>query len=290
MQENEIQVKTDTFSGPLGLLLLLIQNQDLDIHNLNMNDITEQYLDYLSKMKFLNFDEAGDYLLMAATLLYIKSKTCLDESINEELLALAQDSEVITTKADLVKRLLELSHFQKLGQKIWGLPKLNDQVFIRPKINKKNLLNNLMLPMDLSSLTLAYADFLYKQGRVKTVIERDPVSIKSKLRFMKSLLKLGETRRFSELLKQEGIDETHLVQNKVVTFISLLELTRLQKISVLQPESYSEIFVDTLSSLEDFDVNLVEDYTHEEKDQKGGELQLGELPLSKDHPDQVSIN
>ena len=74
MLDTSIKVKTDHFDGPLGLLLLLIQKEEMSIRNLNLTKITQQYLDYLDEMKDLNFDIAGEYLYLASTLIFLKSK------------------------------------------------------------------------------------------------------------------------------------------------------------------------------------------------------------------------
>ena len=81
MNQNEILVKIDRFDGPLALLLHLIQKEEMRIQDLDVTTITNQYLDYLNKMQDLNFDVAGEYLFMAATLLHIKSQTVADESM-----------------------------------------------------------------------------------------------------------------------------------------------------------------------------------------------------------------
>ena len=80
MLDTSIQVQTDQFDGPLGLLLLLIQREEMNIHELDLTHITRQYLDFLNQMEELNFDVAGDFLFLAATLILLKSKNCLTET------------------------------------------------------------------------------------------------------------------------------------------------------------------------------------------------------------------
>ena len=86
MLDTSIQVKTDYFDGPLGLLLLLIQKEEMDIRELELTKITKQYLDYLAQMRELNFDIAGDYLYLAATLLLLKSKNCITEEESKKMI------------------------------------------------------------------------------------------------------------------------------------------------------------------------------------------------------------
>jgi segregation and condensation protein A len=119
--------------------------------------------------------------------------------------------------------------------------------------------------MDLNSLTMTMVDFLFRQRRKYTVVKRDRLSIKEKLKFLKTNLKLGEQTTFDTLLDmngkaEEGKDPT---DNIVITFISLLELARLQRINVFQNEDRSTIYVNVVRSLEDFDVEQANGFEDE---------------------------
>ena len=130
MLDTEIKIKTENFDGPLALLLLLIQKEEMDIKSLDLTKITGQYLSFLSQLEELNFDVAGDYLYLAATLIFLKSKNCLLEKPSEEVQQMLGDSNLaILSETDLVKRLEELNRFQMLGRKLWGLPKKGHEVF-----------------------------------------------------------------------------------------------------------------------------------------------------------------
>lgn len=268
--EKDMQIRTDQYDGPLGLLLLLIQKQEMDIRNLNMTLITQQYLDYLNQMAQLNFDLAGDFLFMAATLLYLKSEHCLEE--RENLITLLDSEENalgIHSKADLVRRLEELQKFQQLGQKLWAMPKLGYENFVRPRVDKKELANSLLAPMELGSLVNAMVDFISKNKRKYSVIKRDRLSIKEKLIELKSLLKQGESTNFFDLIHLKDVGEGLMIQNKIITFISLLELARLKKIEVFQNETLSNIHVQVVSSLDDFDVDLADGFESEAEKAEG---------------------
>src|SRR4249919_3485587 len=132
MIDTSISIKTDQFDGPLGLLLHLIEGQEMDIKSLELEAITEQYLEYLNGMAALNFDVAGDYLYMLATLVLLKSHSALNEEGQLDLLEDFGDSSLnITSKAELIRRLEELKRFQDLGQKLWERSKLGHEVFIK---------------------------------------------------------------------------------------------------------------------------------------------------------------
>ena len=264
MLDTSINVKTDHFDGPLSLLFLLIQRQEMDIKKLDLTEITQQYLTYLSKMKDLDFDVAGDYLYLAATLLLLKSKDCMTEedvkNLGEEFQA--DQNLKITSHAELVRRLEELRHFQKMSEKLWALPKKGHEVFTRPKISRKSIVNSILLPMDLEKLTLAMMDFIQKEKRKYTVVRRDRLSIKEKLVFLKNYLKVGQMTDFEHLVDVSGERE---VDNIVITFISLLELARFKKIDIYQNDNSPKIFVEVVEQMEDLDIESADGFEPEDE-------------------------
>ncbi len=149
MLDTTIQVKTDHFDGPLGLLLLLVEKEEMNIRELDLTKITKQYLDYLAQMRDLNFDVAGDYLFLAATLLLLKSKVCIAE---EEVKNLEGEFGVeglhITSTSELIRRLEELQLYQKMSKKLWEVEKKGYEVFTIPKVDKKAIINSILTPMD----------------------------------------------------------------------------------------------------------------------------------------------
>lgn len=275
MLDTTIQVKTDYFDGPLGLLLLLIQKEEMDVRELDLTKITQQYLDYLAQMKELNFDVAGEYLYMAAALLLLKSKTCISEEETAKLkdqLNGAEDIE-IQSESDLVRRLEELQNFQKMGQKLWALPKKGHEIFVKPKVDRKRIINSILTPIELSKLSESMMDFLYRENRKYTVVRRDRLSIKEKLQFLKSYLSDGARTNFNELLDQDGERD---MDNIVITFISLLELARLKRINIFQNEDRGNIYVDVVKSLDDFDVNQADGFEPEDGDDEAEQEDLKE--------------
>lgn len=266
MLDTSIQVKTDHFDGPLGLLLLLIEKEEMNIRELDLTKITKQYLDYLAQMKDLNFDIAGDYLFLASTLLLLKSKVCIAEEEVKNLAAeFGADGLQITSQSELIRRLEELQLYQKMSKKLWALEKKGHEIFVKPKVDRKAIVNSILTPMDLNSLTMTMVDFLFRQRRKYTVVKRDRLSIKEKLKFLKSNLKVGEQTTFDTLLEQDGRAEEGKdpIDNIVITFISLLELARLKRINIFQNEDRSTIYVDVTKSLEDFDVDQANGFEEE---------------------------
>lgn len=262
MLDTTIQVRTNNFDGPLGLLLHLVQKEEMDIKSLDLTRITAQYLDYLGKLQEVNFDVAGDYLFLASTLLLLKSKSAVSQEEVERLRGEmdGDPSLTITSEAELVRRLEELQLFQKMGERLWQLDKKGHEIFVKPKIDRKAIVNSILLPMDLEKLTEAMMDFINKQKRKYTVVRRDRLSIKEKLLFLKQNLKVGEKSIFTKLLSDKGFEDSDDV---VITFISLLELARLNRIAVFQNEDRGEIYIDVVKSLEDFNIESANGFEEE---------------------------
>lgn len=251
MTENEILVKIDRFDGPLALLLHLVQKEEMRIQELELTTITHQYLDYLQKMQDLNFDVAGEYLFMAATLLYLKSQTVADESQDQNTIKITAGEMglEIQTRGDLIKRLEELERFQRLGQRLWGLPKKGHEIFVKAKVDRKAIENSILTPIDLQQLTEVMMDLIRREKKKYTVVKRDRLSIKEKLVRLKSMLKEGDNTQFDKLLDE---NETGII-DKVITFISLLELARLKKLQIYQNEDQGTIYIEVKESLDSFD-------------------------------------
>ncbi len=275
MIEADIQVKLDHFDGPLGLLLHLIQREEMSIKDLDINRITEQYLDYLKKLQDVNFDVAGEYLYLAASLLFIKSKSVAEDEEEKIRLTNPDDLE-ITTKTQLIQKLEELARFQKIGQHLMFLPQRDKDIFVKPKIDRKAIQNSILTPIDLQSLTEVMIDFMRREKRKYTVVRRDRLSIKEKLSELKSNLKVGNKTTMDKLINWEkGKDEV------VITFISLLELARLKKLEIFQNEHDGDIYVDVVDDLETFNVETADGFEPEGEAEKVNMNELNQQPVAE---------
>lgn len=263
MTENEILVKVERFDGPLALLLHLVQKEEMRIQELDLNTITHQYLDYLQKMQDLNFDVAGEYLFMAATLLHLKSQTVADESQDQNTIKITAGEMglEIQTRGDLIKRLEELERFQRLGQRLWALPKKGHEIFVKQKVDRKAIENSILTPLDLQQLTETMMDLIRREKKKYAVVKRDRLSIKEKLVKLKSMLKVGDTTQFDKLLDE---NETGII-DKVITFISLLELARLKKLQIFQNEDMGAIYIEVKESLDSFDPETADGFEPEDE-------------------------
>ncbi len=262
MLNTSIQIKTDFFDGPLALLLHLLQEQEMDIRQLDLTSVTQQYLRYLDQMKELNFDVAGEYLWLAANLIWLKSRACLDHPEDDEEVPDFVAESGITSQEELVRRLLMLQHFQQLGRELWKLPKKGHQIFCKPKVDRRSIINSILTPMDLSSLTEAMLDYYRREARAFKVIIKEKIPVREKLAILKQILQPDENYEFTAVLAQCGNPG---VGNTIATFIAFLELARLGKVSILQNEVDQKIYIHVLESLADFDVNTAHTIEDEEE-------------------------
>lgn len=279
-REQQIRVQLDHFDGPLALLLHLIHREEYSLEELDLNAITKQYLAYLNKMNELDFDVAGEYLYMASTLLFLKSKYCVDEEDAKKDKLLDEDFP-IQSKAELIKRLEELARFQAMGEKIWDLPKLGEQTFTRPRINRKKIIDSMTAPMELTKLNQSMIDYLIKNHRKYKVVKRDRISIKEKLKTLIQVLKPGIQSAFSNLIdKEKGNDDV------VITFISLLELARLKKIMISQSEGEGEIYVDVIEQLSHVDLESANGFDPE-VDESDLDLSMNKEETAQSEPEKL---
>ncbi len=279
MIETNIQVKLDRFDGPLGLLLHLIQREEMSIKELDINKITHQYLDYLKKLQDVNFDIAGEYLYLAASLLFIKSKSVTDEEEEKIRISNPDDLE-ITTKTQLIQKLEELARFQKQGEMLMNLPRRDEDIFVKPKIDRKAIQNSILLPMEIQSLTDVMIDKIKRDKRKYTVVRRDRLSIKEKLIQLKTDLKTGTKTTMDKLINWEkGKEEV------VITFISLLELARLKRLDLFQNEPDGSIYVEVKEDLNSFDVDTADGFEPEDDETVSTEeLQVATPPPLPEQP------
>ena len=257
-----MHIRTEQFDGPLGLLLFLLQKQDIDIREFDLTKVTSQYLSYLKQMKELNFDVAGDYLYLAVMLLLLKSRSVTEGELQELSGKSGENDDlIITSRSDLVSRLEELQHYQRLGKALWMRPKQNHDIFVRPRFDKKVFVGSILSSLELEKLTTSMMELLKREKRCYTIIEREKVTVRDKMAFFKGCLTEGDEMSLKELLALHGGER---LENTVVTFISLLELARLKYITVFQAEDLGNIYIKVLESFKHFYLNRKERFMGEE--------------------------
>ncbi|OGU26241.1 MAG: chromosome segregation protein ScpA [Geobacteraceae bacterium GWF2_54_21] len=233
----QYSVHLDKFDGPMDLLLHLIKKNELDIYDISIAVITRQYLDYIKLMKELNLEVAGDFLVMAATLLHIKSRQLLPLDDQEE----AEDEEA-DPRAELVRRLLEYQQYKEAGMVIGARALLGREVFARA-VTEPFLLaaQNEEGPLEVSLFELVDA-FRVLLIRIPAesfhdVAPGDSLSIADCINEILSLLQEKETVQFDDLVRDELTRE-----RIIVTFLALLELCRLKLIRIFQGDRHGSIW------------------------------------------------
>ena len=242
--EDAYRVQIEEFEGPLDLLLHLIKKNEVDIYNIPIAAITRQYLEYMELLKELNLDIAGEFLVMAATLLQIKSRMLLPVESDEE------DAELEDPRAELVRRLLEYQRYRDASYLLSSRNLLGRDVFAR-KFDSPEfaLLEQKEEPADVELFELIEA-FQRVLARVSVEtfhdVVTDGISIADRIGEVLSLLHLHKTLSFDALFSDRMTRDL-----LVVTFLSILELCKLNLIKITQGESLGAIWLSSNSTHED---------------------------------------
>ncbi|MBK9294115.1 MAG: segregation/condensation protein A [Oligoflexia bacterium] len=247
-----LTIHLDTFEGPMSLLLYLIKKEEIDIYNIPIHEITKQYLEYIQIMKELNLEVAGEFVAMAATLIYIKSRMLVpqyDEFGNE----IQEDP-----RKELVQKLLEYQRYQEAGKQLYKRPLLNRDIWLRgvkevlPKADEEIVLDE----GGLFSLISAFRKLQKKTKDQPHQVHARGMSIAARLLQIKDKFVVGVRVTFEEILGKEFTKNELLV-----TFLSVLELSRLGYTKVYQTDPYSAIYIDTVRAVSADDiVNRVQEF------------------------------
>jgi segregation and condensation protein A len=227
--------RLEGFEGPLDLLLHLIQKNELDIFNIPIALITEQYLEYLQLIKVLNLDIAGEYLLMASTLLHIKSKMLLPKSSEGE------GEEEKDPRAELVRRLLEYQKYKQAALDLERRPLLDRDVFIRlvtavPEEEPEEE----RIEVDLFELLEAFRKVL-ERVKPETVHEviLEHLSVEDKIQEIMILLEReNRSMVFHRLFPEQASRRV-----VVITLLAILELVKMKRIRIFQLAPFETIRV-----------------------------------------------
>lgn len=230
-------VHLDKFEGPLDLLLHLIKKNELDIYDIPISVITQQYLDYIKLMKELNLEVAGDFLLMASTLLHIKSRMLLPQDEQEE-----GEEEELDPRAELIQRLLEYQQYKEAGMVLEARALLGREVFTRscPEPLLFEAQNDEgPLELELFDLVDAFRSLLARipAESFHDVAAAETLSIADCINDILTLLQERDMLHFDDLVR---VDVTR--EHVIVTFLAVLELCRLKLIRIFQGGHHGSIW------------------------------------------------
>lgn len=229
-------IKLDVFEGPLDLLLHLIQKNEMEITDVSIAEITEQYLDYLNLMEMLDLDVASEFLVMAATLLYLKSQSILPVVASDE-------SHTFRDREELVKQLLEYKQFKEAAHA------LDYYATNREKIHGRTVdpypdgedLRDVQIKATLFDLLTAFKYITEREFAIDDYyeeIQEEQITVEEKIDFLERRLNDGEQIRFDELFSEFASK-----LERIVTFLAILELIRLQRIVAVQPGHFDNIYL-----------------------------------------------
>jgi len=229
-----LEVFLETFEGPLDLLLYLIKHQNLDILDIPVLKITEQYIEYIELMQNLRMELAAEYLVMAAMLAEIKSKMLLPKKVDE-----VDDEE--DPRSELIRRLQEYERFKRAADDIDAMPRLYRDNYLAAAELIFDKMDRPLPDVELNSILMAFQDVLKRAEKFSHhQIQREPLSVRE--RMSNILAVLGENT-------QEFLAFHHFFTLKegkggaVVTFLAILELCKEGLIEIVQGEPLSEVWV-----------------------------------------------
>lgn len=253
---NNLIIELERFSGPMDLLLYLIRKEEMDIFDININQITKQYLDSIKQMKKLNLEVAGDFVAMASTLIQIKAKMLVPQ-YNEE-------GEIIENedpRKDLVRRLIEYQLYQDAGKKLYQRPLLGRDVFVRGRREDfETPEGDLVMEEDnaLYALISMYRAVVRKMERAVHKVAKSLKSIRERIMEIQSRLVVGHRVLFSNLLEVGATADKK--GTKLITFLAMLELAKLNLVSLFQNDTFGEIHVEAKREITEDIISKVEGY------------------------------
>lgn len=236
----EYEVKINEFEGPLDLLLHLIKESKIDIWEIKIVDITDQYLDYIKTMEKLNLNIASEYLVMASELIEMKSKRLLpryqDDTDEEE-----EDPEEV-----LIQRLIEYQKYKDMTKDFKELESLRQEFYTKtPESLKEYVEEGTVISNDvgLDDLMKAFQKFLERKKAEKpleTTVTKKEITVEERRKSIRSILKDKKRVDFFELF--DVITNEYIV----VTFIAVLEMARKQEIIIEQEQNFEHITVEVI--------------------------------------------
>lgn len=248
-----VNIQLPKFEGPLGLLLYLIRKEEMDIMDIKIHEITQQYLDYIRLMKELDLEVAGEFVAMASTLIHIKSKMLLPTYNENGEIVEAEDP-----RKELVQKLLEYQKYQEAAKALYERPLVNRDVFLRglretlaPKEEEIVLEDNALF-----SLISVYRKVIKTAQKKIHKVSSKLQSISGRILEMGAFLKPG--RRVTMMEMVTALEDRS--KQALITFLSLLELGKIGFVRLYQSETYGDIWVDAQKEIQGDVISKVEEY------------------------------
>lgn len=234
--DSELRIKLRVFEGPLDLLLFLIRKNELDIYDIPIESVTKQYVETLRAMQELDLDVAGEFFVMAATLMEIKSRMLLPKGMHA--VDPNADDEEIDPRWDLVHQLLQYKKFKEAAAKLNDLAVQRQNLMERFVSSLSTDTERPLKSVDRIELWNAFNIVLRRLAEKLVVgeIHDEQVTVSDRMEYILERTKTEKTFIFSNLF--EG---PITLRNLVATFLAVLELTRLKRLRIRQDEAFSDI-------------------------------------------------
>lgn len=250
-------VAISNFEGPLDLLCFLISKNKMDIFDISLSELTDKYIEYINEMQELDMEIATEFIVMATTLLYIKSKKLLPIAEPED------EAECEITEEELIEKIAKYKLYKEKQQELREMyssnfgtfEKLPENIKIKRELNissittKENLLN-----MYNSVLKRKFDKINVKSEEIKKIALYEKVTIRSKVKQIIEVFKKKTSFVFSNIFNKK--DTTNI--DIVTAFLSVLELSRLKHVSIKQDALYGDIIVNKISNSE-IDISLIKE-------------------------------
>ena len=240
------KVRLQSFEGPFDLLVYLIENAQMSIYDIRISEITRQYLAYIEDMKAMDFNVATEFMVLAATLIDIKSKMILPRATVEGEVLLEEDP-----RSELVERLLEYKKYKRWAEELKEREDYMSLIYEKPQEDISEYLNqpDEYLDLDIKKFASAFDQFLRKKKREEEVrahytkVEREKATIESRMVYIKDRFKNVFLKGIRKLNLKELIPNKKDRYDIVVTFVSVLQMIRDKYLDADQRSVYGEITV-----------------------------------------------
>jgi segregation and condensation protein A len=235
---DQLKITLGDFEGPLDLLLYLIRQEQVNIYDIPIARITDEYLRYLNLMQELDLTVAGDFLVMAAQLIEVKSRMLLPRDPQ------AEEEELLDPRRELVDRLLEHEKFKAAAEMLWSRATVERAVFTRAELETDK--TNPEVVVGLFDLLRVFQEILARhKEEILMEIEREEVSMAEMIDRLRNMV-----RSAGEVNLMTFFERAKSRRELVVAFLSVLELVRMSEISLVQSETFGSIMARTTSPVE----------------------------------------
>ena len=237
----EYKFKINEFEGPLDLLLHLIKQSEMDIMDIEIVKLTDQYLDYINNMEKFNLNVASEYLVLASTLTYLKSKALLPKKEEED-----EDEEYSETKEELINRLLEYKRYKEVTNAFKVLEDARSNIYTKTPSNLKEYKeSSIQLSDDITieDLVKAFKKYLERKELSKplqTKVTTREISITERRRSIRNILREKKKVEFFDLF--EEFSKPYVV----VTFLSILEMAKEKELVIKQENNFEKIYCEAI--------------------------------------------